>query len=309
MSLSGRSQRSSRRDSLELESIKRFSDDLSLGSSRSQRSRRDSLESMKRFSDDLESQRTQRRSNFKKKSHRKGRKNHAPPIPEKSAIEGRRRLAIRVLSAVLMVAMVQSLMTSGDVMREVGRRLRMFSLYVIEPTDYVGYWESSFNPNEAKLLSDYVQNNGTAGRLNYTPRPTVAYVVTLSSCPENLIGCHHDPGHAFYEAASVLHHHITMTHWNGSDGQYKRTDFYAIVHPKAQYCMEPDGEYYDRVSLLERLGYNVSMSSPGFVCFLCFDFSWCVNNSTCSSPLTLLDVCRSGSGDRTLAKTPFKTQH
>ena len=91
----------------------------------------------------------------------------------------------------------------------------------------------------------------------------IGFVVTFSKCPSDIIyhpgvDTQYDPGHALYDAAAVLKHSITTK--LAVSGDYNAT-FHAIIHPDAIDCDNPNGDSYDRVKLLESLGYYVNIKA------------------------------------------------
>jgi hypothetical protein len=62
-------------------------------------------------------------------------------------------------------------------------------------------------------------------------------------------------GHSFYDAAAVLKYSILRNTYPASS-KYNST-MYAIVHPDAIRCRTPSGDDYDRVKVLQHLGYFV----------------------------------------------------
>eukprot|EP00546_Thalassionema_frauenfeldii_P020972 CAMPEP_0178903840 /NCGR_PEP_ID=MMETSP0786-20121207/5373_1 /TAXON_ID=186022 /ORGANISM="Thalassionema frauenfeldii, Strain CCMP 1798" /LENGTH=1220 /DNA_ID=CAMNT_0020575241 /DNA_START=105 /DNA_END=3767 /DNA_ORIENTATION=+ len=93
------------------------------------------------------------------------------------------------------------------------------------------------------------------------PQGTVAFVVTIPSCPEDTTHppADDDPSDAFYDAAAFLRHSVcNCTARNPDSGSTVESTFYAIVHPSAVSCLAPSGnENYDRVKILQELGYWV----------------------------------------------------
>ena len=72
---------------------------------------------------------------------------------------------------------------------------------------------------------------------------------------------HNNTVHAFYDAVALLKYSIVRnTYPAGSN--YNAT-MYAIVHKSAIMCEGPTGAKYDRVKVLQDLGYHVTiMGSP-----------------------------------------------
>jgi hypothetical protein len=115
------------------------------------------------------------------------------------------------------------------------------------------FWESIYNKK--------VDYDGRGPRSTGVNDPNaVGYFLTLTHCPgdEYAIGVNnYDPGHAFYDAAALLKYSIVSnTYPKGS--KYNAT-MYAIVHPEAIRCTDPKGDPYDRVAILQELGYHVQI--------------------------------------------------
>mmetsp|Transcript_3930 Transcript_3930/g.5729 ORF Transcript_3930/g.5729 Transcript_3930/m.5729 type:complete len:630 (-) Transcript_3930:451-2340(-) len=116
------------------------------------------------------------------------------------------------------------------------------------------YWEKSypainFYEGEARNLPGGSHN--------------VGFVVTLGSCPDDIsykkeIDTSYDPGHSLYSAAAVLKYSIDENLQQTS--KYNFT-MHAIVHPDAVVCRDPNMKLYDRVKVLENLGYYVNIQA------------------------------------------------
>merc|ERR1719491_1479714 len=111
------------------------------------------------------------------------------------------------------------------------------------------FWEERFTP-----LDHSASASASRAIDSYRERPSsgVAYVVTFTSC-EDYPG---DPGPAFFDAASMLKHSVCENSDPASSYQYS---MYAIVHPDVVTCTGPNGVVYDRVRLLQSLGYWVKI--------------------------------------------------
>lgn len=115
------------------------------------------------------------------------------------------------------------------------------------------FWES--------IYYDEIDYDGDGPRAAGVNDPNaVGYFLTLTHCPGDDYATgvdNHDPGHAFYDAAALLKYSIVSnTYPKGS--KYNAT-MYAIVHPDAIRCTDPKGETYDRVTILQELGYHVQI--------------------------------------------------
>ena len=120
------------------------------------------------------------------------------------------------------------------------------------------YWEADF-----PAVTSY---NGAPRTLPGGPT-NIGFVVTLSRCPSDAfykpgVDTQYDPGHTLYDAAAVLKHSITTN--LAVSGKYNCT-MHAIVHPDAITCLNPNGDSYDRVKVLESLGYYVNIQSSPIV--------------------------------------------
>merc|ERR1719491_9562 len=121
------------------------------------------------------------------------------------------------------------------------------------------FWEERFTP-----LDHSASASASRAIDSYRERPSsgVAYVVTFTSC-EDYPG---DPGPAFFDAASMLKHSVCENGDPPSSDNNPATpttsyqySMYAIVHPDVVTCTGPNGVVYDRVRLLQSLGYWVKI--------------------------------------------------
>ena len=70
------------------------------------------------------------------------------------------------------------------------------------------------------------------------------------------------PRRAFYDAAAMLRYHVCEECAELNYASKYNHTFYAIIHPDARYCLDGDGNgagSYDRVSVLQQLGYRVEV--------------------------------------------------
>ena len=114
------------------------------------------------------------------------------------------------------------------------------------------YWENSYPdihyyPGEERELPGGPNN--------------IAFVVPMNSCPEDVaydaaIDTQYDPGHNLYDAAAVLKHSIESN--LAATGKYNAT-MHAIFHMDAVECIDPNGNLYDRVKVVESLGYYANI--------------------------------------------------
>lgn len=146
------------------------------------------------------------------------------------------------------------------------------SLCSVETVLETESFEESFGSGETTYEADYETEQ---------PHDSVAFVVTIPSCPEDSEGAlqHDDPGAAFYDAAAVLHHSVcNCTAINPESGSNYNATIYAIIHPDAINCAGPSSvdetggrrlsSYtYDRVAVLQELGFWVIIyREPVSVC-------------------------------------------
>lgn len=118
---------------------------------------------------------------------------------------------------------------------------------------YRAYWENFY--------SDIYTYPGQDRTLPGGPN-TIAFVVPMVSCPEDvafgpqIISSCDPPGHSLYDAAAVLKHSIDTN--LALTGKYKAT-FHAMFHQDAIHCIGPNGNLYDRVKVVESLGYYANI--------------------------------------------------
>ena len=185
------------------------------------------------------------------------------PFVDRKTNNGNRRKTIVRRALCVSLAVVGTIALLGNMAdREsrVGRSLLVVASRTLcdafwNHVDYRQYWEELYyNQVNYPLLP-------RALRYPDADATNVAYVLTLTNCNDDLpvdipaVDTQYDPAHAFYDAAAVLKYSIcNCTH----ESSYTST-MYAVVHPDAVECLRPDGEYYDRVRVLEELGYWVSL--------------------------------------------------
>lgn len=122
---------------------------------------------------------------------------------------------------------------------------------VFDYPDWKQYWEDLFAP-KAKYL-------GEPRALQPKQPNNIGYFLTLTSCPKDGYagGDPYDPDHAFFDAAALLKYSIVRNTYPAGS-KYNAT-MYAMVHPQAVICKGPNHEEYDRVKVLQDLGYKVSI--------------------------------------------------
>lgn len=154
------------------------------------------------------------------------------------------------------------IMTSGHrALAETADGVRKLCNTLFDYPDWEAYWEDLFS---APALYD--GSGDQRASLPAFEEHNIGYFLTMMSCPGDDHGytaeAKFDPGHAFYDAAAVLKHSITRnTYPVGS--KYNAT-MYAIVHPNAVRCTSPNGAEYDRVKVLQDLGYAVIILGAPF---------------------------------------------
>jgi len=142
--------------------------------------------------------------------------------------------------------------------------------YWPEGTGPMSFWEYRFKTTEADLamraavgLNGALMDSMEDGR--EWPNAEVAYVVPFYSCPNDEehagVSGDHDAGSAFFDAAAILKHSICENSDENIDSSPSVFGYalYAIVHPDAVNCMGPNGVEYDRVKMLQSLGYWVKI--------------------------------------------------
>jgi len=131
------------------------------------------------------------------------------------------------------------------------------------------------NTTNTTYVADETQNITLPGG-----EDNVAFVVTVPSCPEDATvnSSNTDPGDNFYDAAAVLKNSVcNCTSENPDSGSNYSNTMYAVIHPDAIECLAPvsgdttggapeegrrlqvapSRDYYDRIAVLEELGYYV----------------------------------------------------
>ena len=91
----------------------------------------------------------------------------------------------------------------------------------------------------------------------------LAFAISLTSCPEDedLPGVDnmYDPSHAFYDAAALLKYSLCAECAEVNVASRYNHTLYALVHPSARYCSVNGRPEYDRVAVLQSLGYRVEV--------------------------------------------------
>jgi len=165
---------------------------------------------------------------------------------------------------------------SGSAVFSLGRRFLTCETYSGDATDGDMTFPASDGGSDAGT-PDYAapEPGGPPGSPEF--EENVAYVVTISSCPEDAtqpaLLREGDPGTtgAFYDAAAVLQHGICECSKDNPDsGSAYNHTIYAVVHPDAVNCAIPVSDarrhlqtrsagYYNRVKMLEDAGYWVKI--------------------------------------------------
>ena len=185
------------------------------------------------------------------------------PLPLNSPAKKRRPTATKARNSMTIIAILfaSTFTLSSDLVVEptlrflrYTRRLACEVFFTGDLSVSVAYGEERF-----PVLVGYAGENRTlpGGSEN------IGFVVTLSKCPSDItyqpgVDTQYDPGQALYDAAAVLKHSITKM--LAASGNYNAT-MHAIVHPDAIDCDNPNGDSYDRVKLLESLGYYVNIKA------------------------------------------------
>ncbi|KAI2497601.1 hypothetical protein MHU86_16907 [Fragilaria crotonensis] len=140
--------------------------------------------------------------------------------------------------------------------RALSETTRRLCKTVFNYPDWKQYWEDLFAP-KSQYASTGVRS------LIPLQKNNIGYFLTLASCPADGYPAadSYDPGHAFYDAAAVLKYSI-FSNTYPAKSKYNAT-MYAVVHPAAVVCKGPNHEPYDRVKVLQDLGYTVTiLGSP-----------------------------------------------
>lgn len=184
-------------------------------------------------------------------------------LPTSSNNEDQKQGRIRKSAKIIIVLVAITFLSSDFVFNPT---LRLFSgARKLCQTYFIGdlsgdspYWEEEY-----PAVSDYPGDPRTlpSGENN------IGFVVTLDSCPDDTtyqagVKTQADPGHALYDAAAVLKHSIETN--LAKSGKYNAT-MHAIVHPDAIICRNPNGDSFDRVKVLENLGYYVNIQASPLV--------------------------------------------
>jgi len=129
--------------------------------------------------------------------------------------------------------------------------------------------QTSF-PSVGGIFSEYPPMPYSGGNgVPQRPLGTYGYAIQITRCPEwysSAIQGSIDPGDNLYEASAIIKDEIcnaTATNemlTNGNDpGSQKGQTLYAIVNPNGVTCPSPDGALYDRVRMLQDMGYRVEI--------------------------------------------------
>ena len=94
------------------------------------------------------------------------------------------------------------------------------------------------------------------------PETDLAFIISLTTCPEDDIqpgvDNRNDPKRAFYDAAALMKYSVCQECDGNVASKYNHT-FYSMVHPSARFCSDADRGEYDRVAVLQSLGYRVEV--------------------------------------------------
>ena len=171
--------------------------------------------------------------------------------------EHRRRKSRKILEGLAVISLMflfSSDFIASPLLRELGRARKLCQTYFIGDFSDDPFWETSYPA---------IHNYPGDPRDLPTGDNNIGFVITMTHCPDDSSyqpshDTDHDPGHSLYEAAAVLKHSIEKS--LAASGKYNAT-MHAIVHPDAIVCTTPTGEPYDRVKVLENLGYYGACAS------------------------------------------------
>jgi len=142
--------------------------------------------------------------------------------------------------------------TTTTIIGMIGHRLLCSVDTALETESYNNAFRSSGSGASSSYDADY-DTTRPSGTKN------VAFVLTIPSCPEddNIALFRDDPGYdAFYDAAAVLRDSVcNCTSRNPESGSDYDSTLYAIIHPDAVTCSSSNSQQYDRIKILEELGY------------------------------------------------------
>jgi hypothetical protein len=169
------------------------------------------------------------------------------------------RKSVKIITVLVAITFMSSDFVFDPTLRMLSTARKLCQTYFIGDLDGDSpYWEEEYPadvdyPGEPRVLPGGENNIG--------------FVVTLDSCPDDNsykagVDTQYDPGHALYDAAAVLKHSIETN--LAKTGKYNAT-MHAIVHPSAITCLTPNGDSYDRVKVLENLGYYVNIQASPLV--------------------------------------------
>jgi len=183
-------------------------------------------------------------------------KNSTTSLQDYASSKKRKRF-ILVISALC----VTTLLSSGTVFDP------LFSLLSSARLLCQAFFKGDLDANEPYWENDYPAITDYSGQDRTLPGGSnnIGFVINLNSCPDDYlykpaVDTQYDPGHALYDAAAILKHSIEKS--LEISGKYNAT-MHAIVHPNAIACDNPNGDPYDRVKVLESLGYYVNiLASP-----------------------------------------------
>ena len=130
-------------------------------------------------------------------------------------------------------------------------------------------WESMFSlpflnekEEERKKWCDQHPNPAACDPISLPPDTDLAFIISLTTCPDDEVqpgvDNRHDPKSAFWDAAAMIKYSICQECDLNVASKYNHT-FYAMVHPSARFCSDAGRGEYDRVAVLQSLGYRVEV--------------------------------------------------
>ena len=127
-------------------------------------------------------------------------------------------------------------------------------------------WESMFSLpfliEKKAERQEWCDQNGGCETTSLPPDTDLAFIVSLTTCPGDEVqpgvDNRYDPQSAFYDAAAIMKYSICQECDGNVASKYNHT-FYAMVHPSARFCSDAGRGEYDRVAVLQSLGYRVEV--------------------------------------------------
>mmetsp|Transcript_8467 Transcript_8467/g.23723 ORF Transcript_8467/g.23723 Transcript_8467/m.23723 type:complete len:549 (+) Transcript_8467:178-1824(+) len=131
-------------------------------------------------------------------------------------------------------------------------------------------WESMFSVaflrEKREETREWCEEHGgchSANAPSLPPSTEMAFIVSLTTCPDDDVqpgvDNRYDPKRAFYDAAALLKYSVCEECAEVNVASKFNHTFYAIVHPLARICSDEGRGEYDRVEVLQSLGYRVEV--------------------------------------------------